>query len=75
MTLAQTTLVSHGCFSARLLSSASFSGCLVKLFVGGAQVTSDAEAEVEKVSCTKLIFSEDCRFNVLEPGTLWNELN
>ena len=42
------------------------SGREVNLFVGGARVMSDAETEVEKVSCVKLV-PNGARFDVVEP--------
>lgn len=41
-------------------------GRKVKLFVGGARVMSDAEAEIEKVSCAK-IMQNGGQFDVVEP--------
>ena len=39
----------------------------VHLFVGGARVMSEAEAEIDRVSCIKLI-PNGARFDVVEPS-------
>ncbi len=40
----------------------------VYLLVGAARIMSEAEAEIERVACVKLLISDGARFDVIEPS-------